>query len=505
MKNFMNAIEDEMNVSITENGAIGYKTTKHSLLDMNFKVASYRKKTDFEILADWHLAYSEDPVMAIKWLFYARDVRGGLGERRLFRVIFNDLATNNSTVAKKLLKLIAEYGRYDDLVVLYDVPAVKKDVVKIIYETLSSDVDKMNSDKSITLLAKWLPSINTSNNEVVARANKLAKDLELTPRQYRKTLSALRKYLAVVETKMSAKEWAEINYEAVPSNANVKYNNAFLRNDEERRRAYLGALEKGEAKINSSVLYPHDIVNKYMACGGWYSSVKSTKDAALEAMWKGLPNLCTENTIVVADGSGSMTSKVSGNISALDVANALAIYMAEHCTGEFHNKYITFSSRPQFVKLPGTSLRDNLMEACRHNECSNTNIEATFDLILQTAVNNKMSQEDLPKNVLIISDMEFDSASRCGYYGKPNASLFATIERKFKNAGYKMPRLIFWNVNSRTCTIPVKENELGVALVSGFSVNIVKMVMGNSLDPYELLCEILNGERYVPVAEALKE
>jgi hypothetical protein len=238
---------------------------------------------------------------------------------------------------------------------------------------------------------------------------------------------------------------------------------------------------------------------------GWSSSVKNY-DATLEGLWKALPDTVkgAENTIVVADGSGSMTCNVGGNtsVTALDVANALAIYFSERASGEFKDKYITFSSRPQLVDFSNAkTLRDKIQIALRHDEVADTNIEATFDLILKTAVNNNMSQEDMPKNILIVSDMEFNNA--CYYH--PNETLFANIANKYATYGYKLPRLIFWNVNSRTGTIPVKENDLGVALISGFSVNIVNMVISNKLDPYECLLDVINTERYQPVEDAVKD
>lgn len=341
----------------------------------------------------------------------------------------------------------------------------------------------------------------------------IRKGLNMTSRSYRKTLSQMRQYIDVVERKMSAREWAGINYETVPSRANLIYNNAFLRNDEERRRAYLGALEKGEAKINAGTLFPHDIVNKYKYSYG--------VDTALEGMWKALPDTVKGcgNTIVVADGSGSMESRIGGNtkVTALDVANSLAIYFAERSSGEFKDKYITFSERPQLVDFSNAkTLRDKISIARRHNEVANTNIEAVFDLILSTAVNNHMAQEDMPANILILSDMEYDRCATSGapavrngwgWYSSslqsPTATLFDTIAKKYAAHGYKIPRLVFWNLNSRTGTIPVKENDLGVALVSGFSVNIVNMVMSNKLDPYECLLDVLNVERYQAIEDAL--
>jgi hypothetical protein len=250
-----------------------------------------------------------------------------------------------------------------------------------------------------------------------------------------------------------------------------------------------------------------------MSGGMWSQSLKA-KDATIEAVWKALPDTVKGcgNTLVVADGSGSMTSTVdsSSSVTALDVANALAIYFAEHSSGQFKEKYITFSENPKFVDFSSCkTLHDKLHTAMMHNEVANTNIEKVFDLILTSAVNNHMHQEDLPQNILIISDMEFDSCATSGnvdrwsYRNRPTQKLFDVIAQKYARAGYKMPRLVFWNVNSRTGTIPVKENDLGVALVSGFSVNVAKMVMSGKTDPFECLLETLNSERYAPVEEAL--
>lgn len=514
---FMSAIKgtlnNEMNVSITENGAVGYRTTGKELLDLNFAVASLRKMSDIEVAKRFRKAFCEDNILAMKWLFYARDAREGIGERRLFRVVLEDLVKSNPEMVIPVINLIPEYGRYDDLWCLLDNAEAAKVIYTIVDKQLVADMKNMENKKSISLLAKWLPSSNASSEKTKKYAKQIYKALGLTEREYRKMLSAFRKYLDVVEVKMSDKNWSEIKYEAVPSRANLIYNGAFLRNDEERRREYLSKLEKGETKINASTLFPHDIVHKYMSGGGWYRSLKS-KDATIEALWKALPDTVQGcgNTIVVADGSGSMTCRVDNNsgVTALEVANALAIYFAEHSSGQFKDKYITFSERPQFVDFNGcNSLHAKLQTAMAHNEVANTNIEKVFDLILTTAINNKMHQEDLPQNVLIVSDMEFDCCATCGNSSRwdrnrPNQKLFDVIAQRFADAGYKMPRLVFWNVNSRTGTIPVKENELGVALVSGFSVNVAKMVMSGKTDPFECLLETLNSERYAPIEEALR-
>ena len=520
---FMNAVRqtlnNEMNISVTENGAVGYRTTGKELLDLNFAIASLRKMSDAEVAKRFMKAFCEDQLLAMKWLFYARDVRGGVGERRLFRVVLAHLVQSNPEMVIPVINLIPEYGRYDDMWCLLDNAESAKAVCKIVDKQLNQDWKNMSEKKPISILAKWMPSINASSPKTKEYGKKLCKALHMGEREYRKALSKLRKYLDVVEVKMSDKNWSEIKYEAVPSRANLIYNSAFLRNDEDRRREYLSKLEKGETKINASTLFPHDIVHKYMSNGMWRCSRLKPNDATIEALWKALPNTVNDcgNTIVVADGSGSMVSRVDNNsgVTALEVANALAIYFAERSSGQFKDKYITFSERPQFVDFSNNkSLHDKIQNALNHNEVANTNIEAVFDLILTTAINNRMSQEDLPKNILIISDMEFDSCAstsstrkdRWGYTVRtvPDKRLFDVIAQKYAAAGYKIPRLVFWNVASRTGTIPVKENDLGVALVSGFSVNVAKMVMSGKTDPFECLLETLNSERYAPVEAALK-
>ncbi|MDE6052715.1 MAG: DUF2828 family protein, partial [Lachnospiraceae bacterium] len=372
--------------------------------------------------------------------------------------------------------------------------------------------DGINKEKgiSISLCAKWLPSENASSDNTKQMARMLAKRLSMTSRQYRQMLSSYRQYLDIVEVKMSSRRWADINYEAVPSRANLIYNIAFLRNDEERRREFLGAVKKGEKTIHAGVLYPHDIVHSYIDTerkpGYWY--LKSLDDT-LEELWKALPDYVqgNGNTLCVADGSGSMFTKVGNTqVTCLDVANALAIYFAEHCTGQFKDTYITFSQTPQFVDLSkGKTLLGKLEIAMSHNEITNTNIEAVFDLILDTAVKYHMPQKELPANLLILSDMEFDMATRNNINGKwvsPDEKMFDTFARRYAAHGYRLPRLVFWNICSRTKTIPLRENALGVALVSGFSPTITKMVLSNEIDPYKVLAEQLMVPRYDVVEKA---
>lgn len=490
---FINALKNELNDEkcLTTNGAVGYVTSGKKLLDLNFSVTSLRKQPEREIINKFIDAYYENPVLAMRWLFYARDCRQGIGERRLFRVVMTYLATLKPDMVRSVLHLISDYGRWDDLLCLLDTP-VKDEVKALIATQLSIDIAHMNDGQSISLLPKWLPSEVASSNITKRYAATIRKYLGMTSKQYRQTLSRMRKYLDVVECKMSAKQWNEINYEAVPSRANLIYNNAFLRNDEERRRAYLGALSKGEAKINASVLFPDDIVHRYAEC--WGTHVKKY-DETLEGLWKALPILTSENTLVVRDGSGSMYGK------PMDVSTAMAIYMAERSTGEFHNQFITFGAKPKLISLDGMdTLREKLVKTYQETDCSNTNIKAVFDLILRTAINSKMSQEDMPKNIVVISDLQFDG--QAFNFTQP---LFEAIAQEYSTYGYQLPRLIFWNVNEYySNVVPIQQNELGVVLISGYSQNLVKMVMSGETDPYECLVKALQDDRYKPIEEALK-
>ena len=413
---FMNEMKKTLNdeKTLTENGAVGYRTTGKKLLDLNFAVASLRSASDVEIVEKFTRAFFEDKELALKWLFFARDIREGLGERRLFRVCLRALALLDKEAVIKLLPYVSEYGRYDDLFSLVldadDNDEICKKVYWLVLEQLSQDEENMKADKPISLLAKWMPSINCSSKQRKELAKRFCKFLGMPEKQYRQALSALRKYLNVVERKMCANEWDEIDYSAVPSKANLIYRNAFMEHDALRRQEYLDKLQKGEVKINSSVAFPHDIISKYFKRRNeFWSLVIDKEDVTLEEMWKALPDLVQGcgNTIVVADSSGSMRCKVDpkSQAAALDVANALATYFAERSSGEFKDKYITFSNRPQLVDLSnGKTLKDKLNIAYAHSEVSGTNIEATFDLILQTAISSNATQEDVPVNVLILSD-----------------------------------------------------------------------------------------------------
>ncbi|MBQ9142604.1 MAG: DUF2828 family protein [Lachnospiraceae bacterium] len=510
VKNFLNLmqgiLQEERNVSVTENGALGYRTTGKELLDMNFAVASMRNMDEEQIVNKFVKVFYENKRLAVKWLFYASDVREGLGERRLFRILLQYLAENHAEIAEAVLHLVPEYNRWDNLWCLLDT-ALADDVTALVEKQLQEDMRNCLENKSVSLLAKWMPSVNASSAQTKRYARILMQKLDMNNAEYRKVLARLREYMKVIEVSMSKGEWEEIVYEHVPSKANLLYKEAFLRHDKERRETYLKSLQSGETTIHSQVLFPQDIVHKYYEGVGYRTQLKGT-DVTLEELWKALPDYVQGDgkTLCVVDGSGSMT-RVVGNtgVSCLQVAHALGIYFAERCDKELRDKFITFSMHPQFVDLSkGKTLREKLEIASAYTEVANTNIEAVFTLLLQTAVKAHLKQADMPENILILSDMEFDGCARFGGDNvRPDEKLFATIAKRYAQYGYKLPRLVFWNIAGRTGTIPVKENPLGVALVSGFSPAAMKLVLSNRTDPFECLLEELNSERYDAVEEAI--
>ena len=484
----------------TENGAIGYVITGKDLLDLNFKASSLRNMSDKEVANLFFKAFYEDKLLAIKWLFFLRD-REGMGERKSFRTIIYALNKEHPEIVKELISLIPEYGRWDDLYCLMD-GELKNDVIDFIRNKLEEDWTNFIKDEPISLMAKWLPKESTKKYKNVYKV--LLKELKMSPSSYRRLTSTLRKYSNVLEVKMSANEWDKIDYNTVPSKANLLYRNAFFKHDQFRRLEYLDSLKNGDTnvKINAKVLMPHEIVSKYDCDYSYYDDDISGYDESLEQLWKALPDYVNGEgfSMFVRDGSGSMCCGIgNSNVTCLDVSTALAIYFAEKCEGEYKNKFITFSSYPEIIDLSNcNSLQEKLNRCYREDDCSSTDIYKVFKLVLKTAVNNKYSQEQLPKNIIIASDMEFN------YGCEFNETLFEKIKNEYESYGYKLPRLVFWNICSRTNTIPLKENDNGIALVSGFSTSIMDMVLSGELDPYKCLVNKLNTDRYKPVEEAVK-
>ena len=502
-------------VSATENGAFGYKSAFDPMVDFNYKIASYRGRSEEEIRKDFDAILDKKEEDVLKFLFYIRDVRGGLGERRLFRICLKELVSHDFEDKNKIIRnfcdYIMEYGRADDLFCLLE-DGVEDGVKDIVYgyiaDLYSKDLIHYVKKEPISLLAKWMPSENTSSKKTKVLARTLRETLNMSPKSYRKSLSALRGWLHVVERQMSANQWGDINYNCVPSKANLNYRNAFLEHDTVRRVKYLEDLKndvKG-VKMNSSVNFPYEIVSRYSnaAISNWddCEDIEDVEvDESLELAWKNLKEIpAFENCLVVADDSGSMMVNIpgAGRVTAMDVARSIAIYGAQHLKDAYHNKIVTFSETPRFLDISGKdTLRDILGYLEEHSEVRNTNIEAVFDLVLSTAVENNLKQKDLPKSIVVVSDMEFDEcAIPEGGYTSTGGNPIKAAQKKFSKAGYDLPTLVFWNVNSRTCTIPVKKNDLGVLLISGFSQNLFQMVSSGNFDARKMLDKVLNSDRY---------
>lgn len=482
-------LKNEANRTLTENGAPAYVTTESDCLDLFSTIGALRGANDDEVIRRFSRAYAENPALAMKILFFARDVRGGLGERRVFRTILRYLAQNEQGPVLRNLKNVAEYGRFDDLLALMDTPC-QKAMTDLVAECLRADTVALEAGAdSVSLLAKWMPSVNASSAETRQNARRIARALGLTDAQYRRLLSRLRAKIAILENYLRERDY-HFDYKKQPSRAMFKYRRAFLRNDGDRYRDFVQKVKNGEAVLHTGTLYPYDVIAPCLRA----QSPSEEERAAIDATWRALPDFTTgENALAVVDGSGSMyCAGVSPSPAA--VALSLGIYFAERCRGAFQNHFITFSQRPRLVEIKGRDLCERVRYCEGFNEVANTDIEAVFELVLRTAVNNRLKQSELPAALYVISDMEFD---RCAQ--NAGVTNFENAKRRFERAGYRLPRVIFWNVASRNLQQPVTMNEQGVALVSGCTPRIFEMAAGGSLSPCRYMLEVLGGERYEPV------
>lgn len=491
-------IKEESNIGFTENGAVTYTTSNADCLDLFATIGALRKADDEEIIRRFVRAFVEDRDLAVKILFFARDIRGGLGERRVFRVILRWLACNEREVVLKNIKNVAEYGRFDDLLVLLGTEC-EEEALTYIKQQFDMDCIAMEKGETISLLAKWLPSVNASNKETIMMAKKIAKSFNMNDATYRKKLSSLRKYIQIIENNLRERDYT-FDYEKQPSKAMFKYRQAFCRNDNVRYSEYMKKVQTGEAKLNTSNVSPYELVEPYLTDEVYYITHSFMRDITkeesevLNTTWNALPNYCNdENIIAVVDTSGSMYSYSSPKPAS--VALSLGIYLADHNKGEFANHIITFSERPRLLELKGDTFVDKLKYITSFQEVANTNIEAVFKLILNTAVKNQVKQEELPKKIVIISDMEFDSCT-----DNANTINFENARKMYEEKGYKLPEIIFWNVASRRANQPVKANDRGVALVSGASPRLFSMIAGGDLSPLKCMIEMLKSDRYKDIS-----
>ena len=501
---FINAITQETNWKKTENGADAYHSSGSNLLNFYSLIGAYRSRSEEDVKRLFAAAYAEDPVYALKALFYARDVRGGLGERNVVRTIFKYMANGDAIQRlkmKMLFEYIPEFGRWDDFYAFDNTP-LEADAYEALRIQFKNDLTSLmlTPDEPVSLCAKWLKSANSSSAETRRLGRKTARYFGMRISTYRKALSLLRQKIDVVEKKMASQLWDEIKYGQVSAGAMRNYRMAFWKHDPEGFSKYMQAVESGEEKINASTLYPYDILARYKTdTYGNYLQCGANTDAVLEAQWKALPNYVEgeHNVLIMADTSGSMTWHSHGQVTPLDAAIGLAIYFAERNRGAYKDCFMTFDHKPSFVKLKGTTLRDKIQSIpCI---CSDTDLEAAFDLILRSAISGNVAPKDMPKALIIISDMEFNAATSTYTDAQKcrQQDYYELMTKKFAQAGYQIPNVVFWNVDARNDTFHSKSNVPGVQMVSGLSASVFKSVLDSiGCTAYEAMMKTLNSPRY---------
>lgn len=506
MNTLLNGMKNATNYTRTENGALTHKTSMSGLLDLFGMGAAYRTRSDSDCIVLFQDAFKENPVYALKCLFYLRDVRGGQGERRFFRVVTKWLADHETAAMRRNLQYVPEFGRWDDLYVFVG-SKLENEAFDFIKKQLLLDIEC----KTPSLLAKWLKSENTSSKESRVLADRTRQAFGMTHKQYRKTLSLLRERINIVERLMSAGKWDEIEFDKIPSRAGLIYRNAFARHDIERIksekqvRTYEDFMKDEKTTVNAKALYPYEVVSQaYNLTSNhnrWWNSPESVEDVdpiqrnAINKYWDNLADVLQGynfNGLCVCDTSGSMWGSEAS--APINVAISIALYCAEKAQGPFHGHYISFSSHPQLIETKGVDFVDKVYRIYKTNLCENTNIEAVFDMLLNVAIANHIPQDEMMENIIICSDMEFDQARGRYGYGSEHFTLMENIERKWNAAGYKIPNLIFWNIEARKNNMPMKVKD-GITFVSGMSQTIFTQIMTGKT-AYDLMYEVLDQERY---------
>lgn len=495
--NFADAMNNESNKTRTENGASAISSTGSSVLDFFALVGALRNTDTNRVTRLFADAYAEDRLLATKCMFYGRDAREGLGERQTFRTLLNYAAKHHPECVKPNISLIGVYGRFDDLYSLIGTP-LENEMWLYMQSQFFLDEESMKNGQPCSLLAKWVKTPDASSPATRKLGITTALKFGTTVREFKRRLRKLRKYLGVIESQMSAKTWDQINYEAVPSRAMTLYRKAFERNDAERWNKYLSDLAAGKAKVNASVLYPYDIIQKYLKKFDEYSYLDKKHcdyDALLEEQWKSLPNYLKEeaNAIVVADTSGSMLWHSNGR--PLHTALGLAIYFAEHNSGPYNGLWMSFSDRSTIHKLKGETLAQKIQSIDMNDWGGSTNMEAALMQILQIGIDNHVSPEEMVKSVIIISDMEINECT-----GRYKWLFYDEMKDRFEQHGYTIPNIVFWNVESRNDVFHSDKDKKGVQLCSGQSTVTFKHLMDSfNMTPIEMMKEVLESDRYAAV------
>lgn len=476
MTTFVEAAKKEKNSkaavkTVTTNGMRARTTTSDNIVDLFYNIGASRGKN---IIPAFAKASLDDLDLSLRVAAWARDVRGGAGERQLFRDILVHLESVNKEAAKALALKVPELGRWDDLLV-FTTPDMKAFAYDMVYNALLSGDG---------LCAKWMPRKG-------AIAYELRKAMDMSPKQYRKTLVGL---TTVVETAMCAGEWDAINFNHVPSLAAARYKKAFNKHTP-AYAAYVASLVKGDVgvKVNAGAVYPYDILK------GMNSYYNATYAGHVQAQWDALPNFVGDgNVLALVDVSGSMGSRAGGvgsksDVTCLDVAISLGLYVADKNTGKFKDTFLTFSANPELQVLKG-NIVEKYAAMSRSNWDMNTNLELAFEKILDIAVKGRVPESEMPKTLLILSDMQFDACVR-----GTDESALKMIKNRYRAAGYEVPGVVFWNLNASYGNAPVKFNKSGVALVSGFSPAIVKPLLSGditNMTPEKMMMKVIMTDRY---------
>lgn len=527
MNNFMNGMKQATNFGYTANGGLQHNHLASAVYELYAKCGAYRQRSDEDCIFAFKQAFDENEELAMKCLFYLRDILEGAGERRFFRVCYHWLATKHPDAALRNLEYIPTYGRFDDIFSVVDT-SLEDDAFALIKHQLAMDAkDVMTPNGAISLCAKWAPSCNASSQKTRALATKLRKYMGFSEKQYRKLLSTLRERINVLERLMSANEWDKIDFSAIPSQAGIKYRKAFIRHDLERKKAdpkavtYEEFVKDDSTKVNAGAMAPYEVVHKavdYLRKNYAYKydyntstrtfytskSMDDTERIAINKYWDNLTDYfkdATFNGICVVDTSGSMTCGC-GAATPIDVAISLGLYCAERNHGPFANHYISFASRPQMIETSGIDFVDKVLRIYKANLVDNTNLEAVFNLMLQTAIDNNCSQDEIPQTVLVISDMQIDSAVTFGMgygwgsYGNKSGQIRTMMEKmreRWAARGYQMPKIVYWNVNASQDTF--LDDGPDVTYVSGASATVFKQVLTGKTG-YDLMVSTLSSDRY---------
>lgn len=494
MTQFSESLSDNMNLSSTENKALQRATTGNSLLNYfsvggsNFNDHSYDR---------WKKSMSEFPLETLKLMFHFRDITSGQGRRKEFKLLLRVLSrdSDNVKMLKRNLHLIPTYGRWDDLYCFIDTP-LQSDALYLIKKQYDLDLENLNKGnlKEVSLLGKWLKSNNTSSKESVKLANITREFLGLSSKEYRKNNVKLRECISIVENKLRTKSYQDIDYSKVPSQAMFKYKKAFINNDEVRYKKFLNSVDKGEEKINTGTLYPYQIARSIIEAR--YEDDESEVRPQLNTLWNNLPDYITnkeENSIAVVDTSGSMYG------SPIAISTSLGLYLSERSRGPYKNKFITFSDNPVMQNVQGSDVWEKIRNLEKAQWDMSTNIESVFNIILQTAIDSKVPEEDMLSRLYVISDMQFNDSIRDYSDGEySEVTLMNRLRNKFKENKVKFPELIFWNVSDRMTGFPMSISDGGFINVSGFSPTLFKSIMklDSGSGPMAIIDEILESERY---------